>query len=128
MSKKSSFNTDLHAALFKFAIRFPNAEEGIACKGTAIEQPTVDVGKKSFLFLGKARIMLKLSESIAECAKLEKAQPGVYKSGAGGWTTISIEDGNLPPIDLLKKWVEESYRLMAEAKPKKKPAAKRRKA
>lgn len=113
--------------LFKFAMRLPGAEEGISCKGTALEQPTVTVGKKAFLFLGKARIMLKLSESLSKAAKLAKEQPGVYKAGASGWTTITIEDGQLPPMALLKKWVEESYRLMSAAKPAKKTAAKRRK-
>jgi hypothetical protein len=124
MSKKPSFSTDLHAALFKFAMRFPGAEEGIACEGTAIEQPSVHVGKKSFLFVGKTRIMLKLSESVSECVLLAKEQPRVYKSGAGGWTTITIIPGDLPPVDLLKRWVKESYRLVAPVSAPKKVAAK----
>src|SRR5262245_1304836 len=94
MSKKPSSRVDLHATLFKFAMHLRGAEEGIACKGTAIEQPTVDIGKKSFLFLGKKRFMLKLSESILQIAKLAKEQPEVYKSGAGGWTTITIDNEN----------------------------------
>jgi hypothetical protein len=108
-------------------MRFPDAEEAIACKGTAIEQPTVTVGKKAFLFLGNTRIMVKLRDSIPEAVKLAKEQPEVYKIGAGGWTTITIDVDNTPPTDLLKGWVEESYKLMAAAKPKKKPTAKRRK-
>lgn len=127
MNKKSSSMTDLHATLFKVAMRLPGAKEGISCKGTALEQPTVTVGKKAFLFLGKTRIMLKLSESISDCARLAKEQPDVYKSGAGGWTTITVVDGNLAPASLLKRWVEESYQLVSQAKPAKKPAANRRK-
>ena len=72
-------------ALRKLALKLPETADGIACKGTAIECKTVQVRKKAFLFLGADAIKLKLSDSLAEAARLEAKDPERFKVGAKGW-------------------------------------------
>ena len=56
------------------ALKLPDAQESIACKGTAAECVTVQAKKKNFLFLKRENeIMLKLRESIPEAERLDLA-------------------------------------------------------
>jgi hypothetical protein len=75
-------------ALRKAAMRYPEAEEGIACKGTAIECSVYKAKKNSFLFVGDREIRLKLK------VKLGTHEP--------------------PPLDLPEQWIDESYRAVAD--------------
>jgi hypothetical protein len=106
-------------ALRKIAIRYPGAEEGIACKGTKVESPTFMVGKRAFLFVNSTVARLRLGESQKSAAKLAAKEPNRYNVGAGGWSKISYGENDVLPLDLLAKWVDESYRSMTE------PAAKK---
>jgi hypothetical protein len=99
--------------LRELALRYPEAEEGIACAGTAIEKRTIKVRSKAFLFLGTADAMLKLGDSLAEAAKLAAKEPELYKTGAKGWVTVKIDADASPPFDVLARWIDESYRLLA---------------
>jgi hypothetical protein len=103
-------------ALRKIALGYPEAEEGIACRGTAVECATVMVGKKAFLFLGKKEFRLKLGDSLDEAAKLAAKHPDVYKVGAKGWTSIAVSGIQSAPKGLLERWIGESYRLLAPKK------------
>ena len=103
--------------LRRAAMRCPDAEEGVACAGTALEKRTVKVRNKAFLFLGAADAMVKLADSLAAAAELADAEPGRFKVGAHGWVTITFGDADSLPMDLLVEWVGESYRLLAP-KPK----------
>jgi predicted DNA-binding protein (MmcQ/YjbR family) len=79
------------------------------------------VGKKVFMFMGVQRedhpggISLKLKDSHAQALSLPHAAPTGYGLGRSGWVSIRLE-GDLPPLDVLRDWVEESYRLVAPAK------------
>ena len=99
-------------ALRTLALRYPGVEEGVACEGTKLEKRTLKVGKKAFLFLGPADAMLKLRSSVGEAARLAAKEPDRFKIGANGWATIRF-GGEVIPLALLKKWVDESYRLFA---------------
>jgi hypothetical protein len=100
-------------ALRDIAKRYPEVQEGIACEGTSLEKITVKARNKAFLFLGVADVMLKLRESLPEAMKLAARDPNRYRAGASGWVTIKL--GTSPPslLDLLRKWIDESYRLVA---------------
>jgi hypothetical protein len=104
MAKQEAPSGRRHAALLKHALTFPEAAEGVACKGTAIECPTVLARNKTFLFLGRKELRLKLAASAAEAENL-----GI-KVGAGGWATIPVVQE--PQLAVLKRWVKESYRLV----------------
>lgn len=100
-------------ALRKIALRFPEVEEGIACKGTALECTTFKARKKAFLFISVANARVKLQESLAEAAKLAAKEPGRYKVGAHGWAEVKFTNDEPPPLELLERWIDESYRLLA---------------
>ena len=103
----------LAAALRAAALRYPETTEGVACEGTAIEKRTIKVRNKAFLFLGKGDVMLKLRDSAEEAAKLATEQPGRFKLGANGWATAKFSPEEPPPVELLTRWIDESYRLLA---------------
>jgi len=104
------------------ALRLPDVEEAIACKGTALESSAFKVGGKSFLFIGAKEMRLKLGTSLAEAGRIEKKDAAACTVGAGGWVKIPCNPEAAIPAATLEKWVEESYRLFApkSAKPKKK--------
>src|SRR5512143_2816555 len=87
-------------ALRTIALRYPEANEGIACKGTAVEGPRFDARNKAFLFLrlaGNSYVaMVKLGDSQAEATRLGLREPGRYKVGSGGWTTVIFNADDAP--------------------------------
>jgi hypothetical protein len=111
-------------SLHQFALSLPDVEEGISCKGTSLESPTATVNGKAFLFLGTKQIRFKLGESLKDADKASAKSPDAITVGANGWVTIAATSLDVVPPNVLKKWIEESYRLMA---PKKAPLAKVRK-
>ena len=94
-------------------MRYPEAEEGIACKGTAIECSVFKAKKKSFLFVGAREIRLKLKESLPEAARLASKEPARYEAGSQGWIKVKLDTNEAPPLDLLEQWIDESYRTIA---------------
>ncbi|MDO8349230.1 MAG: MmcQ/YjbR family DNA-binding protein [Planctomycetota bacterium] len=97
------------------AMRHPDTEETIACQGTAIESRRFAVGKKAFLFVGKKSVMVKLDESLAEATELSAKEPDRYRVGATGWATVATGDGKAP-LARLRRWVDESRRVVAATK------------
>jgi predicted DNA-binding protein (MmcQ/YjbR family) len=95
-----------------FALRYPEARDGVSCARTALEKRTVNARNKAFVFLGAADVMMKLGDSLAEAAERAGREPGRYKVGAHGWVTVGL-DADPPPRALLERWVDESYRLVA---------------
>jgi hypothetical protein len=100
-------------ALRTVALRYPEAEEGVACEGTAAEKRTIKARGKAFLFLGVTDAMLKLRASLDEASGLAAEEPNRYRVGAHGWVTITFGDAGPPALDRLVGWVDESYRLLA---------------
>lgn len=95
------------------ALQFPDVEEGIACAGTVLEKRTIKVRQKAFVFIGTKDVMLKLDQSLVEATKVAAANPGSVKVGGHSWTTVTFADGESVPMDLVSKWLHESYRLFA---------------
>ncbi len=105
--------SELLRALRRSALGYPEAREGIACEGTPIEKRTFKARDKAFLFLGATDAMVKLGASLAEATGLAAKEPGRYRAGAGGWVKVTFTDDDGPPLDLLERWIDESYRLLA---------------
>ena len=99
-------------ALRRAALRHPEAHEGISCEGTSLEKRTVKANKKAFVFLGAADIMVKLRESLPEATRLAAKQPDRYRAGAHGWVKATFVDDEAPPLALLERWIDESYRVV----------------
>jgi predicted DNA-binding protein (MmcQ/YjbR family) len=55
---------------------------------------------------------VKLDESHGQALAAPGAEPSGYGLGRAGWVTIPFRD-TTPPLDVLKDWVEESYRRIA---------------
>lgn len=85
----------------------------------------------------------KLPSSSAMALMMPFATPTEYGLGKSGWVSARFGPGDDVPVELLKTWMNESYRAQApkkrvaligmadadakKASPKKKPAAKQRK-
>jgi hypothetical protein len=103
-------------ALVDCALGLPDTEEGIACAGTAIESHTVKTKKKAFLFVRSTEARLKLAASLREAGRFATEEPTRYSVGANGWVLIRFEGPADYPVDVLKRWVQESYSLFANSK------------
>lgn len=116
-------------ALRKVALAHPDTEEGVACEGTPVERRTVKAKKKAFVFLGMGDAMVKLRESLPEATALARKSPAAYRVGANGWVKVTF-GGDGAPLELLAKWIDESYRVVigdgqtAKPKPKKRTVRK----
>ena len=93
-----------------FALSLPEAVE---------EHPWgEDVAKvrgKIFVFLGppgSKRISVKLAESHAHALAIDGAEPTGYGLGKAGWVTVPVRGPGVP-LEVLRDWVEESYRIVA---------------
>lgn len=78
------------------------------------------VGKKAFLFMasenGGLSLSVKLPQSGLLALSLPFAQPTGYGLGKSGWVTASFTAKQSPPVPVLERWVEESYRTIAPKK------------
>lgn len=55
----------------------------------------------------------KLPESNAAALMLPFAEPAGYGLGKSGWVTARFTENDRPPEDLLRAWIDESYRAIA---------------
>lgn len=94
-----------------FALSLAGSEEHVACKGTAIEQSSFKVKKKSFFFLQEKDDVLilrfKLADSLGEAEADESGEVEVGK----GWVTWRYPLNRSSGKRRLKKWVRESHAL-----------------
>lgn len=120
MARRTTTEGSLPLLVREVALRYPEVEPGVACAGTALESTTFKARKKAFLFLTGAgptyQLRLKLRESQAEAAELAGQEPGRYKLGANGWATLHLGPGEPLPHALLARWIDESYRAVADKK------------
>jgi predicted DNA-binding protein (MmcQ/YjbR family) len=84
------------------------------------EHDDLAVKDKTFAFLpARGRpfsLSCKLPYTGYEALQLPYAQPTGYGLGNSGWVSFTPEEGEIPDIEQLKEWVEESYRAQAPRK------------
>ncbi len=102
------------------ALALPDVEEGVACKGTAIQSVTCKVKGKAFLFLRPGNMMLKLEESTDQATELSRETSGSMTVGKGGWVTIRDYHFKKIKISIIKTWITESHGLFANSQSRKK--------
>ena len=90
--------------LLDFALSFPEAWEDHPWGETVGK-----VRKKVFFFFG-AGLTVKLDEAHAHALSVDGARPTGYGLGKAGWVTVP--DAAVDQ-DVLRDWIEESYRLVA---------------
>jgi predicted DNA-binding protein (MmcQ/YjbR family) len=75
------------------------------------------VKDKTFAFLSADgepfSISCKLPESSLAALSLPHASPTGYGLGKSGWVSVTAANGETPPVELLKAWIDESYRAQA---------------
>ena len=74
--------------------------------------------KKIFVFFGRpgsTQMTVKLVESHAHALSIEGARPSAYGLGKSGWVTVPL-DAEGVTAQLLRDWIEESYRIVAPKK------------
>lgn len=75
----------------------------------------VKVAKKVFVFLGRPPLDIGLSVKLPHSKKvalgLSYTEPTGYGLGKSGWVSVHLPDN--PHVDLLRAWIEESYRAVA---------------
>src|SRR6478672_6907946 len=61
-------------------------------------------------------ISCKLPHSNAVALMLPFTKPTAYGLGKSGWVTAEFTPRQRPPVDMLKSWIDESYRAQAPKK------------
>jgi predicted DNA-binding protein (MmcQ/YjbR family) len=98
---------------------------GLAYPGAHTKSPwpghlDLAVNDKTFAYLSlegePLSISCKLPKSAAMALMLPNTQPAAYGLGKSGWVSADFSNGKLPPIDMLKAWIDESYRAQAPKK------------
>lgn len=97
-------------------------EFGLAYPGAHTKSPwpghlDLAVNDKTFAYLSiegePFGISCKLPQSNGAALMLPFVKPTAYGLGKSGWVSASFPDGQTPPVDLLKEWLDESYRAQA---------------
>ena len=79
------------------------------------------VNDKTFAYLSVEGepfgISCKLPQSSARCAlMLPFCKPTRYGLGKSGWVSANVRRRQPPPVEMLKEWIDESYRAQAPKK------------
>jgi predicted DNA-binding protein (MmcQ/YjbR family) len=103
------------AVLRDFALAYPGATEEFPWG-----ERVAKVKGKVFVFLGRDEdgmgISVKLPQSRLMALGLPFASPTAYGLGKSGWVSAQFGAGEKPPLELLKAWIDESYRAVAPKK------------
>ena len=99
-----------------YAMGFPEAHEDRPWGHIAVK-----VKKKAFVFLGGEKneefsMSVKLPNTRDAAVDLPFAEPTGYGLGKSGWVTATFRKAADVPVDLMKAWIEESYRAIAPKK------------
>jgi predicted DNA-binding protein (MmcQ/YjbR family) len=102
------------AELRSYGLAFPEAVEDFPWGHTALK-----VRGKTFAWLDKEcalslTVKLPVSRDFAEL--FDFAAPAGYGLGRSGWITARFGSEEKPDLDLLQRWMAESYRAVAPKK------------
>jgi predicted DNA-binding protein (MmcQ/YjbR family) len=115
MAKSKAAERREAKALREFALDFPEAYEEFPWG-----ERVAKVKGKVFVFLGKGEgelgLSVKLPQSGMLALGLPFASPTGYGLGKAGWITARFGPREKPPLDLLRAWIDESYRAVAPKK------------
>jgi predicted DNA-binding protein (MmcQ/YjbR family) len=115
MSEAKSFKRPEAKLLRDFALSFPEAYEEFPWG-----ERVAKVKGKVFVFLGmdgdELGLSVKLPQSGMLALGLPFASPTGYGLGKAGWVTARFAKREKAPVDLLRSWIDESYRAVAPKK------------
>jgi predicted DNA-binding protein (MmcQ/YjbR family) len=94
------------------ALAYPEAHEDFPWG-----ERVVKVRGKIFLFLWRNAETLgftvKLPASREFALMLEGTEPTGYGLGKSGWVTLHLRDGDAADLEMLRDWIDESFRAVA---------------
>ena len=103
------------AALRAFGLACPEAVEDFPWGHTAIK-----VRGKTFVWLDKSEDVLSLTVKLPVSRDFalvfDFAEPAGYGLGRSGWISCRFPPGEAADLDLMKRWIAESYRAVAPKK------------
>jgi predicted DNA-binding protein (MmcQ/YjbR family) len=115
MSQSKSLDNPYEMALRDFALGYPGAHEDFPWGHRALK-----VKGKAFIFMGDEQgglgLSVKLPQSNAAALMMPFASPTGYGLGKSGWVSAQFPKGQKPPMEMLRQWVDESYRAVAPKK------------
>src|SRR5262249_32933782 len=115
-SRSHSKTKKAEAALRAFALGLPGTREEFPWGDRVVK-----VGKKVFVFMGTTEdggfgLSVKLPATGPMALLLPFASPTGYGLGKGGWVSAGFGPSDDPPVDMLRDWIDESYRAIAPKK------------
>jgi predicted DNA-binding protein (MmcQ/YjbR family) len=115
MAKPNARLVRAENALHEFGLTYPEATEDHPWGHLAIK-----VRSKAFVFMAfdgqSLSVTAKLPESNTAALTLPFASPTGHGLGKSGWVTARFEGNVKVPVDLMKDWIDESYRTIAPKK------------
>lgn len=100
------------AAIRRVALAYPGTREEHPWGETAFK-----VKDKTFIFLrcdeDGLSIGVKLPHSNSDALEEPFCEPTHYGLGKSGWVTATFNPTDQVPMDLLKQWIDESFRAVA---------------
>jgi len=116
MPRKKKTTDAILEDLRKFGLAYPGAHTKSPWPGHL----DLAVKDKTFAYLSiegePLSISCKLPRSASVALMLPFATPTGYGLGKSGWVSARFPKGTTPPVDLLKAWIDESYRAQAPRK------------
>ena len=104
---------DLAEELRRFGLTYPDAH----LRSHWPDHLDLAVHNKTFAYLpppGRPfSLSVKLPFSGPEALELPFASPTGYGLGRSGWVSFDPAADQIPPLDTLKSWIDESYRAQA---------------
>jgi len=100
--------------LKRFALTYPETREDFPWG-----ERVVKVRGKVFVFLWAGddfHVTVKLPQSATLALTLPFVSPTGYGLGKSGWVTATFSGKARPPVEVLKQWIDESYRAVAPKK------------
>jgi predicted DNA-binding protein (MmcQ/YjbR family) len=117
MAKKKALASDkVLQELRTFGLAYPGAHTKSPWPGHL----DLAVNDKTFAYLSiegePFGISCKLPSSAEVALLLPFCTPTAYGLGKSGWVSAKFPDGKPLPVDMLKEWIDESYRAQAPKK------------
>ena len=113
MAKSSGPHDQQLETLFEFGLGYPGAHVKSPWPG----HRDLAVKDKTFAYLSvpgePLGVSCKLPSSCDDALRLPFTSPTEYGLGKSGWVSASFEPGADVPVDMLKAWIDESYRAQA---------------
>ncbi len=106
------------SALRMHALSYPETHEDFPWGHRALK-----VKGKAFVFMASGKkndnvfsLSVKLPLSAREAVTLPFASPTSYGLGKTGWVTARFAAGDDIPLDMLREWIDESFRAIAPSR------------